>query len=119
MTTSRTAVTPSNSPTVLLAWINRIQEGLWLLTLFLVPLAFLSPNYILSEAVIAYVEVPKIAVLRTLVGIMTILWLLEWGIQGRVPLVGPAGSNSFQANPRSWLPGLRRWLRERPERWVS
>ena len=91
---------------------------MWLLTLFLVPLAFLSPTYILSEAVVAYVEVPKIAVLRTLVGIMTILWLLEWGIQGRIPLVGPTGFTSFQANPRNWLPRLNGWLRERPERWV-
>ncbi len=118
MTTARAAATPFNSPTVLLAWINRIQEGLWLITLFLVPLAFLSPTYVLSEAVIAYVEVPQIALLHTLVGIMTSLWLLEWGIQGRTPLVGPAGFNRFQTNPRSWLPRLKGWLRERPERWI-
>ena len=49
---------------------------------------------------------------------MTILWLLEWGIQGRTPLVGPAGFNRFQTNPRSWLPRLKGWLRERPERWI-
>ena len=122
MTSARAAAIPSNPPTVLLAWINRIQEGLWLLTLFLVPLAFFSPTYVLSEAVIAYVEVPKIAMLRTLVGIMTILWLLEWGIQGRIPLIGPAvglaGFTSFQANPRNWLPRLKGWLREHPGRWV-
>ena len=82
------------------------------------PLAFLSPTYVLSEAVIAYVEVPKIAVLRTLVGIMTILWLLEWGIQGRIPLMGPAGSNRWQPNPMNWLPRLKSWLREQPGRWV-
>ncbi len=91
---------------------------MWLLTLLLVPLAFLSPDYILSEAVIAYVEVPKIAVLRTLVGIMTILWLLEWGIQGRIPLVGPEGFSGFKPNPRNWLPRLKGWLREQPGRWV-
>ena len=91
---------------------------MWLLTFFLVPLAFLSPNYILSEAVIAYVEVPKIAVLRTLVGIMTILWLLEWGIQGRIPLVGPEGFSSWRPNPKNWLPCWKAWLRERPGRWV-
>ena len=91
---------------------------MWLLTFFLVPLAFLSPNYILSEAVIAYVEVPKIAVLRTLVGIMTILWLLEWGIQGRIPLVGPEGFNSWRPNPKNWLPCWKAWLLERPGRWV-
>ena len=91
---------------------------MWLLTLFLVPLAFLSPTYVLSEAVIAYVEVPKIALLRTLAGVMTILWLLEWGIQGRIPLTGPAGSKVVRANPRNWLPRLRVWLRERPERWI-
>ena len=91
---------------------------MWLLTLLLVPLAFLSPNYVLSEAVIAYVEVPKIAVLRTLVGIMAILWLLEWGFQGRIPLVGPEGFKRGQPDPRNWLPRLRGWLREQPGRWV-
>ena len=91
---------------------------MWLLTLILVPLAFLSPTYVLSEAVIAYVEVPKIAVLRTLVGMMTILWLLEWGIQGGIPLVGPEGFKSLQAIPKNWLPRLKGWLRERPGRWV-
>ena len=91
---------------------------MWLLTLFLVPLAYLSPTYVLSEAVIAYAEVPKIAVLRTLVGIMTILWLLEWGIEGRIPLIGPEGFKSLRANPRNWLPRLRGWLRERPGRWI-
>jgi len=46
-----------------------------LLTVFLVPLAFFDRDYARSETTIAYVEVPKVALLRTLVGLMAVLWL--------------------------------------------
>ena len=44
--------------------------------MFLLPLAFFGQDYAQSEAVIAYVEVPKVAVLRTLAA----LWLIDWGL---------------------------------------
>ena len=59
-------------------WLNRAMEFLWLLTVFLVPLAFFDRNYAKSETIIAYVEVPKVALLRTLVGMMAVLWLIDW-----------------------------------------
>ena len=40
------------------------MEFLWLLTVFLVPLAFFDRDYAKSETIIAYVEVPKVALLR-------------------------------------------------------
>ena len=48
--------------------------------MFLLPLAFFGQDYAQSEAVIAYVEVPKVAVLRTLAGLMAALWLIDWGL---------------------------------------
>ena len=39
------------------------MEGIWLLAAALVPLIFLSQDYAVSEAQIAYVEVPKVALL--------------------------------------------------------
>ena len=51
-------------------WINRSLEALWLLTIVLVPLAYLDRDFIRSEAVISYVEVPKLALLRLFAAIM-------------------------------------------------
>jgi len=62
------------------AWINRAIELLWLVAVFLLPLAFFGQDYAQSEAVIAYVEVPKVAVLRTLAGLMAALWLIDCGL---------------------------------------
>ena len=60
-------------------WLNRAMEFLWLLTVFLEPLAFFDRDYAKSETIIAYVEVPEVALLRTLVGMMAVLWLIDWG----------------------------------------
>ena len=44
-------------------------EALWLATIALVPLIFVPPGYLLSEAVNSYVEIPKTVALRILVAI--------------------------------------------------
>lgn len=96
------------------------MEGLWLLTVVLVPLAFLDRNFIYSEAVIAYLEVPKIALLRTLVGLMTILWIIEWGVSGgRFPNAIVFGNRETWFKPLTYLARLRVWLSEQPTRWVT
>src|SRR5919106_2310492 len=110
--------TANNFTTTTSLWINRSLELLWLITVALVPLVFLDPDSFLSEAVIAYVEVPKIAVLRTLVGLMTILWLMEWGLSGQFPLVSRLKSHEWKFQPLAWLTGLAGWLRSRPTRWL-
>ena len=84
----------STSPTTtqLRFWLNRAIEALWLITVFLVPLAFLDPGYAMSETIIAYVEVPKVALLRTLVGLMVVLWLIDWTLRGAArPGSSPSG----------------------------
>ena len=58
-------------------WLNRAIEFLWLLVVLLVPLAFFDHDYAKSETIISYVEVPKVALLRTLVGLMAALWLID------------------------------------------
>ena len=99
----------------LTVWINRGLESIWLLVVFLTPLAYLDQTYAISEASIGYVEVPKIALLRTLVGLMVVLWLIKWSIHGRLPFTGlPSGLASLGvALHRLWG-----WLRERPTRWL-
>ena len=73
--------TPISMSQRISGWPGWGMEGLWLLTVVLVPVAFLGRDQIYSETVIAYFEVPKIALLRTLTGLMAALWLIEWGIQ--------------------------------------
>jgi len=87
-----------------------------------VPLIFLSQDYAVSEAQIAYVEVPKVALLRTLAGFIAILWALEWAIKGRA-FQDPFPSNSIQTlagklRPSNWLSAFNRWLKVHPTRWL-
>ena len=80
MAVARTASGPGE--VTLTQQVERGMEFLWLLTAAAVPLIFLKPEWILSEAVNAYVEVPKTAALRTLAGLMAILWIVEWVLKG-------------------------------------
>lgn len=59
------------------AWLLRAMEGLWLLSVGLVPLAFAPPDFML------FIDAPKVTLLRTLVGLMAMLWLIEWAIQSQ------------------------------------
>jgi len=118
VTTSRPTTVASNATTTLVLWINRSLEALWLLTVVSVPLAFLDRDYLVSEAVIAYVEVPKVGLLRTLAALMAVLWLIEWGIQGRFPLGSLLTREGAGLRPGAWLIGLRGWLRDQPTRWL-
>ena len=118
VSTSRTVLVSGKYAQIITAWINKFLEALWLLTAFLVPLVFLGRDYAASEAVISYVEVPKIALLRTLVALMAILWLVEWAIQGRIPLVSLWTKPSPRFCPSLWWASLVGWLRKQPSRWV-
>ena len=86
------STTSSITSSELRIWLNRAMEFLWLLTVFLVPLAFFDRDYAKSETIIAYVEVPKVALLRTLVGMMAVLWLVDWGLHGTLNVEAPSGS---------------------------
>lgn len=105
-------------PDALGLWINRFLEALWLLTVFLVPLAFLDRDQVFSEAVIAYVEVPKVAVLRVLAAALAGLWLLEWALQGRTTPTITARDVRSPLQPGEWISRLADWLRAEPARWV-
>ena len=113
---------PAASPgTFLLPWVSRGLEVLWLLTVFLVPLAFLDKEYVISEAAIAYVEIPKVALLRTLAGLMALLWLVEWAIKSS-SFEGSFSSASEalakKLNPLNWISALNSWLRIHPTHWL-
>ena len=118
MTTRRQSIASPSTTAMLSLWINRGLELLWLLAAFLTPLAFLDPNTAISETSIAYLEVPKIALLRTLAALMAALWLIQWGIHGRLPFVALLGGPGPRFQPGEWLPRVRGWLRDRPSRWL-
>ncbi len=90
-------------------YLQRAMEFIWLLTAALIPLIFVDKAYFLSEAVNAYVEVPKTTALRTLAGMMTILWIVEWALKG-----GFSGGLSIA----HYSSRLKNWLEEQPTRWV-
>lgn len=77
--------------------IRRAMETLWLSTVLLVPI-IMAPE---GSMIIPF-ETPKVALLRTLVGLMTILWVLETVVERR-PLPLPRLD--------AWWPQLTRWVR--------
>ena len=95
-------------------WIPRALEILWLLTIVLVPLVFLGREFEAGSSTLGSFELPKIVILRLLVGLMASLWLIEWGLQARISGAGAWNRSS----PALWLSGIRRWLQERPNRWL-
>ncbi len=90
-------------------YLGHSLEVLWLLTAAAVPLIFVPQDYMLSEAVNAYVEIPKTTVFRTLVGIMAILWMAEWVLKGGL---------QRRYSIAHYLTRLNNWLGEQPTRWV-
>jgi hypothetical protein len=126
MTTSTLRDATVNLATVpgasFLPWNSRGLEGLWLLAVFLVPLMFLIQDYAISEAAIGYVEVPKVALLRTLAGLIALLWSLEWAIKGHA-FQGSRPSISFRPiseklRPTKAVSIFNHWLRVHPTRWL-
>lgn len=73
---------PSRPPPSALSWVHGAQEFLWLLVVFGVPCVFLSRADVLSSPVIVFVEIPKIALLRTVAAAMAALWMAEWVLGG-------------------------------------
>ena len=118
MAIARRNVIPAVNDKTLVIWINRGLEALWLLAVVLVPLAFVTPDQMISAASITFIEVPKIALLRTLVGLMAVLWLIEWAIEGRFAFPSSLRAKRPQLNLRGWVGGLGGWLRGHPERWL-
>ena len=99
-------------------WLNRSMEFLWLLTVFLVPLAFFNRDYAKSETIIAYVEVPKVALLRTLVGMMAVLWLIDWGLHGTLNVGSSFRLKTLPSRLTQWLAQSMKAMRGHPHRWV-
>ena len=99
----RDTATAASSADTYRVWLLRAMEALWLLTVGLVPLTFAPPDFML------FIDVPKVALLRTMVGLMAMLWVTEWAIQPQL-----ASIPSFHdLRSRS-----KRWISEHPSRSV-
>ena len=117
-----TPTATDSSRKFLLPYLGRGLEGLWLSAVFLIPLVFLGQEYAISEAQIAYAEVPKVALLHTLAGLIAVLWSVEWAIASRAfqnsfPSVS---MESFTRNlrPMAIISRLNDWVRVHPTRWL-
>ena len=119
MTTSRITALPDESVRSGIRWINRGLEFLWLFTLVAVPLAFVDRESFLSELELAYVDVPKTVLLRTLAGLMAILWLIEWALQRQLQTGFPFDWTSQHRSPQYWIKNFANWVRAEPTRWVT
>ena len=101
-------------------WIGRGLEALWLLAVFLIPLTYVNQDYISSEALIAYVEVPKVALLRLLAGAMAVLWLASWAIRSRdfetLSVSSPLESLKKRFIPTKVIPKSVNWVKAQPAR---
>jgi tetratricopeptide (TPR) repeat protein len=115
----RAAIIPrATRPNVVLG-IQRALELLWLLTVVIVPLAFLGREFGTWSSVIGSFELPKIVALRSLVGIMAALWLIEWVVQARSSNAGASSGRVLDPRPGSILGRIRGWLRAKPTRWLA
>ena len=118
MPTTKTAAS-SNHAGNIVRWINHGLEFLWLLAVVGVPLAFVDRGAFLSESELAYVDVPKTVLLRTLVGLMAILWLVECSLQHRVQIGYHFAEQMPHLRPAHWFRSLVGWLHRDPTRWVT
>ena len=98
-------------------WISRGLEVVWLLTILSVPLVFLRiPSTPLPLPFPT--EVSKIAFLRTLIGLMTVLWLMEWGLCKRFPLgTSSARVGALGLKVKERWSKFRYWLNH-PVHWI-
>ena len=80
------------------------MEILWLLTAGLVPILFAT------QSAMVFVDVPKVATLRSLVGLMVMLWAVEWALQTYYPMKHSEGT--------AWA-RFRAWMKEEPSRWIT
>ena len=92
------------------AWLLRAMEALWLLTAGLVPVLF-APSDLM-----VFIDVPKVAVLRGLTGLMAVLWVVEWAL--RSASLATYRRESHRGQDNSVWRRFREWTREEPSRWI-
>lgn len=79
------------------------MEGLWLLTIGLVPIVFAPPDFML------FPDVPKVVLLRLFTGLMGLLWVVEWVLRPQ--------NKSDRGDGALWT-RFRTWLMESPAHWI-
>jgi O-antigen ligase len=95
---------PGRAPSPSATLTTHVLEGLWLVAAFLVPVVFASP-----DVMIDLYQVSKVTLLRLLVGLMAMVWVVEWALVSspvRVPDLGsawPRLRSSLRAEPAHWI----------------
>ncbi len=108
----------SHQSRAVVPFIHRSLEVSWLLTVILVPLAFFEAGYVVSDSGSAFLEIPKVALLRTMAALMSMLWAIEWAIQSNTAIASANGSPSAKVRPSVWLRSQVVKLQDRPSRWL-
>lgn len=85
-------------------WASQVLEGLWLAVILLIPIVFAPPGVMIES-----IQIVKVTLFRTLVGLMAVVWVLEWTMR-RAPVRLPGLDNLGRR--------LRSWLKEQPTHWV-
>ena len=88
-------------------WLPRAMESLWLLTAGLVPVLFAPPDFMV------FTDVPKVALLRGLTGLMAILWVVEWALRPATPTTFRQKADRGHGNPL-WS-RFREWTKSHPD----
>ena len=95
-----------------LLWISRGLEFLWLVAIISIPLVYIKGSEVLFSP---FPIAPKIALLRTLVGLMAILYLIERGIKSRIPY----RPQVHRARVLEQVNRMKIWLGSHPANWVN
>ena len=98
--------------------IDRALEATWLLIVVLVPLAALGRTYGEWSSVVGSFELPKIALLRSLVGLMAALSLAKWAIEANFTVGPPSVDSGSWLRPYLWPSLIYKWSRVEPFRWL-
>lgn len=104
--------TPSFSGSFV-TYLNRAIEALWLISVFIVPLTFFTISDV-PIPIPSPFEVAKIGVFRTIVGIISVLWIWRWLLSCRSTVNIPHPLNYFKS--RFW--SFSNWLGKDTLRWI-
>lgn len=119
LATVRAKTTSADIVERLQRWIGGGLEVLWLLTVVLVPLVYFGRGWGEWSSTIGSFELPKIALLRTLVGLATALWLAEWAIRINSSPPGSLPWANIRARPAFLIKRFSVWLIGQPGRLIT
>jgi O-antigen ligase len=116
---SEAAITSADIVERLQRWIRWGLEVLWLLAVVFVPLVYFGRGFGEWSSTLGSFELPKIALLRTAVGLASALWLAEWAIRINFSPAGSLPWTNLSAGPVPLAKRFSLWLAAQPARLIT